>query len=668
MERQNLLGAYYTEKYIAKIIVHHTLQYWFFGNLLQDENLLNLSRDQRNKIKIKLEKTKILDPAVGSGVFLIESAKYLEKIYRIILPKKIDQKERRLSIVQNHLFGWDIKNLAVETTKNELSKWILGKKPSYYKSYFDLDENLSKKQIKTQKNKNNLPNTEFISKISNNFSVKNALEHELDTKSYERAVSFSIIIGNPPFGNILTEDQRTQIENSYECRKTEIAELFVELGLKILSKNKNEGILSFILPKTVTYYQKWMKCRNLIINNHILEIDDLGIAFPNVNLEQITIFLRTTPNINQNLNFKQNISIGSFFSYKILPKNNFKIQGKIPYNLIRKYKTLIFIPLTEKELKLIDCINKNCKFLPEIADDRENRPFSSSLRRSIYFNNEKKEHFRNGSQLFINKVPDISAFLIKRLYKINIEGEKKAKKLLHPKILLKVYRGSRLACVVDFKGKIISTEKIINFFPNPFYQKYLFGLQTLLNSRIPSFFLQAILFNQTTETSRVLDPFYAAKIPVPDCSTEEFDLLDKMGKLIFLSKYQDNPKITALMVELAEIYSEFLYFREIYSDLIKNSSLNDISNLISNPILDNLFKITQIENFSEIYNNIIAAITHDLPISNNRIPNSFIDVNIWDDSLKKKINENIKRAFDYYNLSEFENTWIYRSLKIFLGK
>ena len=594
-ERQNLIGGYYTEKYIAKILVKRSLLQWFSDCLIiqeitplnnslsyDDNHFLKIPQEQRITLNQKLKNTKILDPAVGAGVFLIESAKFLEKIYQFIQGKSNEQETLRLSIVKNHLFGWDIKNIAIETTKNELAKWIMGKKPTYYESYNDLELNLEKTKIDFPKDSRNLPDKRLISKIERNFTIKNALNPKNNNLEDEKHNIYSIIIGNPPFGNILSNDEQDKIKDDYKCRTTEISELFVELGLNILSKNNKGGILTFILPKTITYYQKWSKCRELLIRNKILEIYDLGIAFPNVNLEQIAIILRSHhPNQNK-IKESQNIVVGSFFPKKKFPKTSYKILGKIPYHLINKHKTLIFIPLTEQELKLVNYISENCIYLPDITDGSNDNTFSSSLKRSIYFKNKEKALFTKGSQLFLNKVPDIKAFLIKRLYRIKLQRKKKIETYLQPKILFKVLRGSRLACIADIEGNILSSEKIINFFPNEHYQKYLFGLQVLLNSRPASFYIQAVQFNQSTETSRVLDHFYASKIPIPKCNDEIYEFLNKLGKLLIFSNYQNDQKLTNLLTKIAEIYSEALYFSRLYTKLVKKSLFSDILDIQDN--------------------------------------------------------------------------------------
>ena len=681
IEHQNLIGGYYTEKYIAKILVKHSLRQWFSDclyiqekipsndSLTYEDNLfLKISQKQRIKLKQKLRNTKILDPAVGAGVFLIESAKYLEKIYQVIYENPSDQENLRLSIVENHLFGWDIKEIAIETTKNELAKWIMGKKPVYYESYNDLELNMEKTKIKFPKDLNNLSDKSLISKIKGNFIVKNALNLTKNKSEDEKRDYYSIIIGNPPYGNIISHDEQVRLKDFYKCRKTEISELFVELGLDYLLKNDIGGILSFILPKTITYYQKWSKCRELLISNNVLEIYDLGIAFPNVNLEQIAIILRKNKPNQKKIEETQSIAVGSFFPQKKFPKTSYKILGIIPYNLILKHKTLIFIPLTEKELKLVNYINENCIFLPDIADNSNKKMFSSSLKRSIYFKNEVKARFTKGSQLFLNKVPDIKAFLIKRLYRIKLQREKNFNTYLYPKILFKVLRGSRLACFADFKGDILSTEKVVNFFPNEHYQKYLFGLQVLLNSRPASFYLQAIQFNQTTETSRVLDAFYAAKIPIPKCNDKILEFLNKIGKLLILCNYQDDQKLTSLLTEIAEVYSESLYFSNLYTKLFKNSSIFDILDIQSNPYLNKIFELTQNDDFTKKFDKILDIITQDPPLSDKRTPNPQFIQNIWGESIKKELNENINHIFDYYKLRDFKNTWIHRSLNLFLGK
>ena len=72
-------------------------------------------------------------------------------------------------------------------------------------------------------------------------------------------------------------------------------------------------------------------------------------------------------------------------------------------------------------------------------------------------------------------MPDLQAFRIIKLYQI--ETNPRYQKYLNPKLLFKVLRGSRLTCFADSTGHLLTTQKVINFFPQRDLLPYLEGLQ-----------------------------------------------------------------------------------------------------------------------------------------------------------------------------------------------
>jgi len=114
-------GIYYTPAYIVDYIVKNTV-----GKLLEELP------------ETKIKKLRILDPACGSGSFLIrayeEMLKYYEKLKKNVKTKiiegqtsiEIPEAETKLTIqekaeiLKNHIFGVDIDDQAVEVTKLSL--------------------------------------------------------------------------------------------------------------------------------------------------------------------------------------------------------------------------------------------------------------------------------------------------------------------------------------------------------------------------------------------------------------------------------------------------------------------------------------------------------------------------------------------------------------------
>ncbi|MDR1485739.1 MAG: hypothetical protein LBT09_13070 [Planctomycetaceae bacterium] len=85
-----------------------------------------------------------------------------------------------------------------------------------------------------------------------------------------------------------------------------------------------------------------------------------------------------------------------------------------------------------------------------------------------------------------------------------------------PRIFLKVLRGSRLVAFPDLNGEYLTTEKLVNITINrdKYWCDYQF-LCAVLNAPITSFYVQKILFSDTTETSRVMDRIYSQYIILP---------------------------------------------------------------------------------------------------------------------------------------------------------
>lgn len=112
-------GIFYTPTYIVDYIVRNTL-----GKILEDK-------------KIDVEKISILDPACGSGSFLIKAFDILNEYYkndkdysqtRLDVNTENSIYTRKIQILQNHIFGVDLDKQAVEVAQlNLLLKIAEGK-------------------------------------------------------------------------------------------------------------------------------------------------------------------------------------------------------------------------------------------------------------------------------------------------------------------------------------------------------------------------------------------------------------------------------------------------------------------------------------------------------------------------------------------------------------
>lgn len=247
-------GIYYTPKFIVDHIVENTVR--------------KLCKGKTPKTVSKL---KILDPACGSGSFLLGAYSSLldwhleyymkqkdkKKLTSRIYPGKhnewyltIQEKKR---ILLNNIYGVDLDPQAVEVTKLSLLLKVLE------------DEHKEVIDVQSQFGQRALPDLDGNIKCGNSLIGNEIYEDsDLDKKDIKRinpfdwkkefgTTRFDAVIGNPPYIRIqaMKEWAPTEVEfykkNYVSASKGnyDIYIVFVERGLDLL---KEKGILGFILP------------------------------------------------------------------------------------------------------------------------------------------------------------------------------------------------------------------------------------------------------------------------------------------------------------------------------------------------------------------------------------------------------------------------------------
>jgi len=209
-------GIYYTPTYIVDYIVANTL-----GELL------------RNK-KIDAKKIKVLDPACGSGSFLIKAFDYLKEHY---YSNDADAKLHRLdeqgmyslktTILKNNIYGVDLDSKAVEITKLNL---LLKAAEKFRTLPQDVELHI--------RHGNSLIDDESVAGMD-------AFKWQGDFQEG----TFDAVIGNPPYVRIQTLD-KNEVEyfnTKYKSptKNYDIYILFIEKGFSLLKEN---GVLGLILP------------------------------------------------------------------------------------------------------------------------------------------------------------------------------------------------------------------------------------------------------------------------------------------------------------------------------------------------------------------------------------------------------------------------------------
>ncbi|MCK9419090.1 MAG: Eco57I restriction-modification methylase domain-containing protein [Nitrospirae bacterium] len=311
-------GVYYTPKYIVDYIVRNTVGALLTNPPLKkggtggfDSSVENPPQSPfakgGNKITPKeASKLKILDPACGSGSFLLGAYQYLLDWHRDWYvnddPKKwatsknptlyqaqggdyrLTTAERK-RILLNNIYGVDIDSQAVEVTKLSLLLKVLeGENNQTLKSQLrmfheralpDLGDNIKcgnslighdyNKQLTIQ------PDKDEIVRI-------NAFDWETEYTKIMDAGGFDAIIGNPPYIRIQTMKEWAPVEvelykDLYQAAATgsyDIYVVFVEKGLRLLSK---VGRLGFILPHKFFNAQYGEALRSIIAKGkHLAQV------------------------------------------------------------------------------------------------------------------------------------------------------------------------------------------------------------------------------------------------------------------------------------------------------------------------------------------------------------------------------------------------------------
>ena len=226
---QKDLGAFYTDKEIVTYVLRH--------------------------LKIKGDTT-ILDPACGCGSFLFplyDMAKLSKK------PSLFD------------IYGIDIDERAVSFTKNAL-KAIIG----------DQSEKIS------------TTNVILGDFVFNNFGLESSTSGTGPLNEVRNKGGFDYIIGNPPYNVKNVTKKKATLTNDIHRKIAEGTKnmpiYFILRGFELL---KDDGIIAFVLPKSLLYVKKYNEFRKYLLRNFtVTRIAEIGIRFKDVRGEQVIIFIK----------------------------------------------------------------------------------------------------------------------------------------------------------------------------------------------------------------------------------------------------------------------------------------------------------------------------------------------------------------------------------------
>jgi type I restriction-modification system DNA methylase subunit len=281
-------GIYYTPRYIVDYIVQNTLK-----------EIL------KNKTPSEIRNLRILDPACGSGSFLIsayqslinywqkregkrfsqesDKLKKIEQVYKKQKGNLISPQEK-MRILRNNIFGVDLDKEAVELAKLNLLMKMVGS------------------QIKLPKLDNNIQEGNSLISGSEKELKKNFGRGWKNKKAFEWEGKFDVVIGNPPYiRNRELEVKDKKYFNDQFCSakgQYDIYQLFFEQSIKIL---KEGGYLGFITSNKYAIADYGKKIREFILDNcKIISITDVSNlkVFKDASTYPYIIILQKNKNIS----------------------------------------------------------------------------------------------------------------------------------------------------------------------------------------------------------------------------------------------------------------------------------------------------------------------------------------------------------------------------------
>jgi len=543
-------GIYYTPIYIVDYIVKKTL-----GELLKDE-------------KVNVDKIRVLDPACGSGSFLIKAYdilnEYQSKNDTSYHQAELDFKTdtiftKKTKILQNNIFGVDLDKQAVEIAQLNLL-------------------------LKIAEKKKRLPLLEENIKCGNSiiadekYAGDKAFRWDEEFAEIIKEGGFNVVIGNPPyvrqeeFGEI-----KPYLEANYETYQG-TADLFVYFFEKELKLLKKDGFFGMIVSN------KWLRAgygknlRKFLTGYWIEEFIDFGDlrVFTDATIYPCIIIMKKIKKLNPKIRIckMETLEFGSleeyirnnsyFINQSELSEKEWNIQKRESNELLKKirnsglsieeyagvkiYRGILtglneaFIIDEKKREELIHKDSRNGDLI---------KPFLTGAESKRYAIKSKKNYIiftRRGIDIF--HYPSILRYLEQFKNKLAPKKSKEQENGRKPGNYKWYEIQDSTAYYEDFeKPKIIwgnlatrssfSFDEKNGFYVNapacilPTNSKYVLGI---LNSKLISYFLKSICAERRGGFIEQ-KPVYVSQVPIKKpTETQESDMIKLVEKMLQLNE------------------------------------------------------------------------------------------------------------------------------------
>jgi hypothetical protein len=401
--------------------------------------------------------------------------------------------------------------------------------------YFDETNAEKKQEYKSQID-------DLINQITNN--NQNFDFEVYFSEVFHEKQGFDIVIANPPYGVEIDEkDIKEIIKRARDTNNSNSAALFIDLGKNRLISEL--GTLTFIVPKSLLYSEKWFSLVKATLGRVNILVD-VEKAFEKVKLEQV-VFV-----------YGRKLQLDYYLGRKFLD-NKFITATRIPNDLVSKLQAWP-CDVSQEELAIIEDLTIDCVFMRDISETKRGLPLQK------YLSTKGDYPVIGGKNIFRHGLNGVKGFLSPNTLSQN---KRKLSFLSQPKILSQnivahvynPYPHIILMSAYDSKGNIFSVDTVNNtVLTNPFYDyKYILAI---LNSTFISWYTYKFIFCSAIRTMH-FDENYIGKIPVPRIGESRqqpfIDLVDQILAITRDEDYLANSAKQAKVKELERQIDQMVY-------------------------------------------------------------------------------------------------------------
>ncbi|MFA3799418.1 Eco57I restriction-modification methylase domain-containing protein [Leptotrichia hongkongensis] len=552
-------GIFYTPKYITKYIVENSIKNWLddkrkelgedkLPELTEKDFEIKYSSKKSNeriysknykkhiefwtKYREAVKNIKIVDPACGSGAFLIKAFEYLlnyndylnDKIFDLTGTKDLFSDTTR-EILQNNIFGVDLNKESVEITK--LSLWL--KTADKNKTLATLENNI--------KCGNSLiDDVEIAGEL--------AFDWEKEFPQVFKNGGFDVVVGNPPY--VSTKQIPANDRNYYWDKYKEILfsemdlyEIFIYKSINELLKNK--GYLGFITPDSYFTNTSFELLRKYLLEKtKIIEIIDFPYRFyPFEEVNTETAILILNKKIDKNfVNLRvSNRNVNNLYLKESL-KNNIQLSQE---EILMKYNNKIIVNINSILNKLLKNSLRFGNYLELhkgwMSIPKKIKIGLTEIEKGIFTKEEaiKNNIINNCSEYLEGR--DIHRYFTDKVNKyVYIKNIDKTTKEWHfsPKIILQRIVGqnrNKIFATIDLNQKIIfPNANLVNLKNKKDDVRFYL---TILNSRLISYFYNLYYGESNTNLTKIA----FENIPLVNIENiNQQPFIKKADKMLFLNK------------------------------------------------------------------------------------------------------------------------------------